>query len=64
MMKQIKLPKNFLIHLKIDAGVQWDIFQGKGGFVELGYFDKLFIKNARKKCHPSKNFWAFSCRYS
>lgn len=40
----------------IISGAQPEVVQGKGGFVELGYFDKLFVKNARKKCHPSKNF--------
>ena len=28
---------------------QPEFFQGRGGFVELGYFDKLFDKNTRKK---------------
>ena len=30
------------------SGTQPDIFQGRGGFVELGHFDKLFFKNTRK----------------
>ena len=28
--------------------MQPEIFQGRGGFVELGHFDKLFIKNKKK----------------
>ena len=31
------------------TGVQPEIFQGRGGFTKLGYFDKLFIKTQRKK---------------
>ena len=31
------------------TGAQPEIFQDRGGFVELGYFDKLFVKNTRKK---------------
>ena len=27
------------------AGVQPEIFQGSGGFVKLGHFDKHFVKN-------------------
>ena len=34
-------------------------FQGRGGFVELEYFDKHFVKNTRKKpCRET--FWIFS----
>ena len=29
--------------------MQPEIFQGRGGFVELGHFDKHFVKNTRKK---------------
>ena len=28
-------------------GAQPEIFQGRGGFVELEYFDKLFVKNTK-----------------
>ena len=31
------------------SGAQPDIFQGRGGFVKLGHFDKHFVKNSRKK---------------
>ena len=30
-----------------DSGAQPEIFQGRGGFVELGHFDKLFVKNIK-----------------
>ena len=32
--------------------MQPEIFQGRGGFVELGHFDKHFVKNTRKKVPP------------
>ena len=45
------------------ASAQPEIFQGKGGFVKLGHFDKHFIKKSRKKAR--KIFWSFlSLRYS
>ena len=31
------------------AGVQQEISQGKGGFVELEKFEKHLVKNTRKK---------------
>ena len=31
------------------TGAQPEIFQGRGGFVKLGHFDKHFVKNSRKK---------------
>ena len=30
------------------AGAQPEIFQGRGGFVKLGHFDKHFVKHSRK----------------
>ena len=33
-------------------------FQGREGFVELGHFDKYFVKNARKKV-PQGNISEF-----
>ena len=36
------------------AGAQPEIFQGRGGFVELGHFDKHFVKNTRKKARMGK----------
>ena len=38
------------------TGAQPEIFQGRGGFVELGRFDKLFVKNTRKKGPAGKIF--------
>ena len=29
--------------------MQPEIFQGRGGFVKLGHFDKHFVKNSGKK---------------
>ena len=37
-------------------GAQPEIFQGRGGFVDLGCFDKLFVKNTRKKGPAGKIF--------
>ena len=36
--------------------MQADTFQGSGGFVELGKFDKHFSKKTRKK---GRNIWEF-----
>ena len=38
-----------VIHINKSSGTQPDIFQGRGGFVELGHFDKLFVKNTKKR---------------
>ena len=45
------------------ASAQPEIFQGRGGFVELGHFDKDFVKNTRNKGPTGKNFEVFSTRY-
>ena len=37
---------------------------GQGCVVELGHFDKPFVKNTRKKDPTENNFGAFSSRYS
>ena len=42
----------------MSADTQPEIFQGRGGFVELGYFDKYFVKNTRKKA-PQRNIFEF-----
>ena len=34
--------------------MQPEIFRGRGGFVELGHFDKLFLKNTQKKTPEGK----------
>ena len=41
-------------HPRSDA--QSEIFQSRGGFVELGHFDKDFVKYSRKKGSARKNF--------
>ena len=41
----------------IIPGAQPEIFQGRGGFMELGNSDKHFVKNTRKK--GSDKFWSF-----
>ena len=46
------------------SGAQPETFQGRGRFVELGDFDKLFVKNTRKEGPAEKKFEAFSPRYS
>ena len=46
------------------AGAQPEIFQGRGGFVKLGHFDKHFIKNSRTRGHAGEHFGVFSPRYS
>ena len=48
---------------KYITGVQPEIFQGRGGSVKLGHFDKHFIKKSRKKGSVEKNFGVFSLRY-
>ena len=45
------------------AGAQPEIFQGRGGSVELGHFDNQFIKNTQKKDPGRKNFGVFSPKY-
>ena len=46
------------------TGAQPGIFQGRGGFVKLGRFDKYFIKKSRKKAPQGKTLEFFSLRYS
>ena len=41
------------------TGAQPEMFQGRGGFVKLGHFDKYFIKKSRKKGSAGKNFVVF-----
>ena len=55
-----------------DCRCEPEMFQGKGRggrgegwrFVELGHFDKDFIKNTRKRGPAGKHFGVFSPRYS
>ena len=44
------------------AGAQPEIFEGRGGFVKLGHFDKDFIKKSRKKT-PQGNILEFFLLY-
>ena len=50
----------------LSAGAQPEIFQGTGGrgFLELGHFDKHFVKSTRKRGPTKKHFGSFSPRYS
>ena len=34
---------------KTNTGTQPETFQGRGGFVESGHFDKHFVKNTTKE---------------
>ena len=38
----------------ISSDAQPEIFQGRGGFVKLGYFDKHFIGKSRKNAPQGK----------
>ena len=42
----------------LHADAQPEIFQDRGGFVEVGHLDKHFVKNTRKKS-PQGNFLEF-----
>ena len=41
------------------SGAQAEVFQRRGGFVELEHFHKLFVKNTRRKGSTGNNFGAF-----
>ena len=41
------------------SGAQPETFQCKGGFMELGHFNKYFVKNKRKKRPAWKSFKFF-----
>ena len=43
----------------IYAGAEPEIFQGRGGFVDFGYFDKHFVKTQEKKGSTGNNFEFF-----
>ena len=45
---------------KTNTGTQQEIFQGRGGFMEFGHFDKHFVKNTRKEGLTGKTFAFFS----
>ena len=44
-------------------GSQPEIFQGRGGFVKLGHFNKHFVKNTRKKGAAGKIFGVYQCLF-
>ena len=44
----------------MSACTQPENFQGKGGFMGLGHFNKHFVKNTRKKDPTGKHFGVFS----
>ena len=43
---------------------QPEIFQGRGGFLTLGHFDKHFLEKSGKKSPAAENFGTFCPRYS
>ena len=47
----------------LHAGARPEIFQGRGGFVELGHLDKHFVRNTRKKGPARENLWNFFSYY-
>ena len=49
---------------RMSAGAQPEMFQGRGGFVKIGHFDKPFVKNSRKKGPAGEKFRVFPPRYS
>ena len=44
-----KNSSKLILNLYATAGAQPESFQGRGGFVKLGYSDKHFVKNSSKK---------------
>ena len=52
----LQLPKFFFFHSLLISIVQPEMFHGRGGFAELGRFDKYFFKIARKKGFVGENF--------
>ena len=41
------------------SSAQPEIFQGKGGFLEYGHFDKHFMYGIQKNCPTEENFSVF-----
>ena len=50
--------EHFAKRIMPGAGAQPEIFQGREDFVELGHFDKHFVKHTRKKA-PQGNILQF-----
>ena len=48
----------------VNAGAQSETVPGRGRFLELGHYDKDFVKKSRKEGPAGKNFSVFSPRYS
>ena len=46
--KYYKFWLNLSINTEQYSGAQPETFQGGGGFVEFGHFDKRIVKNTRK----------------
>ena len=55
----LQLPKFLFFHSLLFSVPQREIYQGRGGFAELGRFHKHFFKNARKKGFVVENFGVF-----
>ena len=45
--------------VKQEAGAQPKLFQGRGGFLESGHFDKYFAKKHKKKRLRRENLGVF-----
>ena len=63
----VKTNSNSWHVMKIDkqgADAQPEIFQGRRSFVELGHFDKYFVKSKRKIGPSVKNLRVFTHGYS
>ena len=56
--EQLRL-EQFLVVCYYQTGAQPEIFQGRGGLVEFGHFNKYFVKNTRKKSLARKDFCFF-----
>ena len=48
-----------IVSMMCHTGAQPDIFQYRGGFMELGHSDKHFVKNTRNKGAIGKIFGLF-----
>ena len=49
---------------KTNTGTEQEFFQGRGGFMEFGHFNKHFVKNTRKEDLTGKTFVFFFSRCS
>ena len=52
--KKVLLLQPTTLSQRGSSGAQPEIFQGRGGFMKLGHFDKHFIKKSRKKVPHGK----------